>query len=71
MDKTDIVLEGLQAVNRHYLLTKFDDNDLKEALEEQKELVNKIENGDKVYREELRLFIEDINLLWETYQENK
>lgn len=71
MDKTDIVLEGLQAVNRHYLLTKIDDNDLKEALEEQKELVNKIENGDKVYREELRLFIEDINLLWETYQENK
>lgn len=71
MDKTDIVLEGLQAVNRHYLLTKIDDNDLMEALEEQKELVNKIENGDKVYREELRLFIEDINLLWETYQENK
>ena len=71
MDKTDIVLEGLQAVNRHYLLTKIDDNDLKEALEEQKELVNKIENGEKVYREELRLFIEDINLLWETYQENK
>lgn len=71
MDKMDIVLEGLQAVNRHYLLTKIDDNDLKEALEEQKELVNKIENGDKVYREELRLFIEDINLLWETYQENK
>lgn len=70
MDKMDIVLEGLQAVNRHYLLTKIDDNDLKEALEEQKELVNKIENGDKVYREELRLFIEDINLLWETYQEN-
>lgn len=70
MDKTDIVLEGLQAVNRHYLLTKIDDNDIKEALEEQKELVNKIENGDKVYREELRLFIEDINLLWETYQEN-
>lgn len=67
----DIVLEGLQAVNRHYLLTKIDDNDLKEALEEQKELVNKIENGDKVYREELRLFIEDINLLWETYQENR
>lgn len=71
MDKIDIVLEGLQAVNRHYLLTKIDDNDLKEALEEQKELVNKIENGGKVYREELRLFIDDINLLWETYQENK
>lgn len=71
MDKMDIVLEGLQAVNRHYLLTKIDDNDLMETLQEQKELVNKIENGEKVYREELRLFIEDINLLWETYQENK
>ena len=40
MDKMDIVLEGLQAVNRHYLLTKIDDNDLKEALEEQKEIIN-------------------------------
>lgn len=67
MNKQDLILSGQQAVNRHYLLSKIEDDSLQEILEEQKEIVSNIENGIPVNTLELKLFIEDTELLWETY----